>query len=88
MLDGCVQLNGQRENGVGSLKNTQVLNRSNVTVMIDFLDGANDGLMSAICFLDVAKCFDTIGHDILLLKPEKYGIRGKELQLFKILPGK
>ncbi len=37
-------------------------------VMIDLLDGANDGLMSGMCSLDFA-----IDHDILLLKLEKYG---------------
>ncbi len=37
-------------------------------VMLDVLDGANDGLYSAMCFYDLSKCFDTIDHDILLLK--------------------
>ncbi len=37
-------------------------------VMMDLLGGANDGIMSVMCFQDLAKCPDTIDHDILLLK--------------------
>ncbi len=37
-------------------------------VTLDRLDGANGGLYSGMCFFDLVKCFETIDHDILLLK--------------------
>ena len=43
-------------------------------VMPDLLDGTNDGLYSGMCFFDLAKCFETIDRDILLLKLKKIRI--------------
>ena len=39
--------------------------------------------MLVVCFLDFSKAFDTVDHDILLQKMDKYGICGVELQWFK-----
>ncbi len=52
-------------------------------IVSDILDGINTNSVNMLCFLDLAKCFDTIDHDILLCKLEKYGIRGKNLKFFK-----
>lgn len=48
--------------------------------MVQNLD---NGLNSCAIFLDLAKAFDSVSHDILLRKLEYYGIRGKALNLFR-----
>ena len=45
--------------------------------------GFQNGLYTAALFLDLSKAFDTLEHDVLLLKLEKYGIRGTVLSWFK-----
>ena len=42
----------------------------------------DSGLTSCAIFLDLAKAFDTVSHNILLQKLEVYGIRGKAHSLF------
>ncbi len=48
----------------------------------DILNNINDGFINGACFFDLAKCFDSIDHEVLLIKMEKYGIRGSELSWF------
>ena len=46
-------------------------------------DAKNDKLVTIGVFCDLAKCFDTISHPILLRKMEKLGICGIELEWFR-----
>ena len=48
-----------------------------------WLQNIDDGLITGVCFFDVAKCFDSISHEVLLFKLEKYGITSTELNWFK-----
>ena len=47
------------------------------------LSNLDKGLNSCAIFLDLAKAFDSVDHEILLSKLPKYGIRGNILNFFK-----
>ena len=49
----------------------------------DWVDNICDNLFTAVCFLDIRKCFDTIDHDILLDKLRRYGIIEVEASWFR-----
>ena len=41
---------------------------------------ADSGLVSALCLLDLTAAFDTVDHDLLLLRSERqFGLRGVTL---------
>jgi hypothetical protein len=48
----------------------------------DWIDNICDKTYTAICFLDIRKCFDTIDHTILLNKLARYGIDDTEALWF------
>ena len=47
------------------------------------INNLDKGLSSCAIFLDLAKAFDSVSHEILLRKLHYYGVRGKALELFK-----
>ncbi len=51
-------------------------------IIDDWFDAINNDEFTGVCFLDVAKCFDSINHELLLQKLIKYGIKGNEHSWF------
>ena len=50
----------------------------------DLLLAADDGDVSALCLLDLTAAFDTVDHDLLVLRLERqFGLRGVVLQWFR-----
>ena len=49
----------------------------------DWIDNLCDDVFTAVSFLDIRKCFDTIDHQILIDKLERYGIVKIEASWFK-----
>ena len=48
----------------------------------EWLQNIDDLLATAVCFLDISKCFDTIDHKILLKKLSGYGVENMEVRWF------
>jgi len=49
----------------------------------DLLLAADEGQISALCLLDLTAAFDTVDHDLLMLRLERqFGLRGAVLQWF------
>ena len=50
----------------------------------DLLLAADSGQVSALCLLDLTAAFDTVDHDLLILRLERqFGLRGVVLQWFR-----
>ena len=52
-------------------------------IISDVLEGINEDELTAMCFIDLRKCFDTIDHEILLKKLSMYGISGATFSWFE-----
>ena len=52
-------------------------------LLSNVVKGDTNGKITTAIFLDLLKAFDTLNHNILLKKLEKYGIRGSSLQWYR-----
>ena len=52
-------------------------------IVNEWLKNINNGLINAVCALDLSKGFDSLSHNILLYKLAKYGIQDKALNWFR-----
>ena len=53
------------------------------TVIEKWLKNIDNGEITAACFLDLSKCFDTVKHSVLLRKLINFGINGTEYKWFE-----
>ena len=52
-------------------------------IVNEWLKNINNGLINAVCALDLSKGFDSLSHNSLLYKLAKYGIQDKALNWFR-----
>jgi len=58
--------------------------RAVTKVYNDLLSAADNGQLSALCLLDLTAAFDTVDHELLLLRLERqFGLRNSTLQWFR-----
>ena len=58
-------------------------NLATIELMTKILQAIDNNEYTIGVFLDLAKAFDTVNHEILLTKLKHYGIRGIALEWFK-----
>ena len=66
----------------GFRKNNSTMNAL-IKITEKIKESIDKGKYGCGIFIDLRKAFDTVNHDILLLKMEHYGVRGSTLQWFK-----
>ena len=58
-------------------------NHALTDVITNSFENINKNLYTGLIFLDLTKAFDTVNHEILLVKLDHYGIRGQANDLLR-----
>ena len=65
------------------LQRSRLTDHAILDLRTNIIEAVDSGEKSCSIFLDFAKAFDTVNHDILLEKLKYSGIRGLQLNWFK-----
>ena len=82
-LYGFLEFNNYLYTYQFGFRNLHSTNHALFTITEKIRKAIDNGEITYGVFLDLQKAFDTVDHEILLLKLEYYGIRGVPLKWFK-----
>ena len=82
-LYGFLEFNNHLYTNQFGFRNLHSTNHALITITEKIRKAIDNGEITCGVFLDLQKAFDTVDHEILLSKPEHYGICGVPVKWFK-----